>query len=64
MAQDKLAENRFGGQYMIQDRDHMSEITPVAEKANRGDARQSEQGQQAARQQASDDRSARSRQAQ
>jgi hypothetical protein len=64
MAQDKLAENRFGGEYMIQDRNHMSEITPATDKANRGDARQAEQGHAVDRQQAGDDRVSRMRQAQ
>jgi hypothetical protein len=36
MAEVRNNEGRFGGQYMIQDRDHMSEIGQSADKANRG----------------------------
>ena len=51
MAEDRNEASRFGGQYMVQDRDHMSEIAPVEDSANRGAVRQSEQSQTGARQQ-------------
>jgi len=53
-------ENRFGGQYMIQDHDHMAEINQSSDKAKRGDVRQTEQSQSNGRQQgAGDQRSSR-----
>ena len=51
-------EDRFGGPYMIQDRDHMSEIDQPKEKANKGDVRQVEQSQTNGRQQGGGDNSA------
>jgi hypothetical protein len=57
MAEDRNNEGRFGGPYMVQDRDHMSEISPVTDKANRGGVGQSEQSQAGGRQQGSDDHS-------
>jgi hypothetical protein len=48
-------EDRFGGQYMIQDRDHMSENDQAKDKPNRGGVRQSEQSQSGGRQQGSSD---------
>ena len=51
MAEDRNEASRFGGQYMVQDRDHMSEIAPVEDNANRGGVRQSEQSQTGSRQQ-------------
>ena len=51
MAEDRNSESRFGGQYMVQDRDHMSEIPQATDKATRGGTRQSEQSQAGARQQ-------------
>jgi len=45
MAQAGNNEDRFGGEYMIQDRDHMSEIDPVTSKAKTGNARQVDQSQ-------------------
>lgn len=53
-------QDRFGGPYMIQDRDHMSGIPETSEKANRGGARQSQQSQTEARQQGGDDQGANS----
>lgn len=58
MAQVGNNEDRFGGEYMIQDSDHMSEISQGKDKANRGDVRQAEQSQSGGRQQGSGDQSA------
>jgi len=52
MAVDKN-DSRFGGQYMIQDRDHMSDVSPTTENAPRG-VRQSDQSQSGSRQQGGD----------
>jgi hypothetical protein len=41
MAQVGNNENRFGGEFMIQDRDHLSEI-PNYDQDNRGQAEQSQ----------------------
>jgi len=57
MAEDQN-ENRFGGQYMVQDRDHMGEIPQVADKVNRGGVRQPEQSQAEGRQHGSGEHSA------
>jgi len=54
MAEVRNNENRFGGEYMIQDRDHMSEISQTTDKANRGGVRQSEQSHAEGRQQGGD----------
>ncbi len=43
MAQAAKNDNRFGGEYMIQDRDHMSEIANDGAQDNA--ARQSDQSQ-------------------
>lgn len=58
MAEDRNSEARFGGQYMVQDRDHMSDISQVPDKATRGSVRQADQSQAGARQQGGDDNSA------
>lgn len=58
MAEVSKNEGRFGGQYMIQDRDHMSDIGQSADKASRGGARQSEQSQSGSRQQGGDQNAA------
>ena len=58
MTEVRNNESRFGGQYMIQDRDHMSEIPQTSDKAGRSGVRQSEQSQSDARQQGSGDDSA------
>jgi hypothetical protein len=50
-------DSRFGGQYMVQDRDHMSEINQAPDKAKRG-VRQSEQAQDGGGQQGGRDQSA------
>ncbi len=50
MAQVGNSEDRFGGEYMIQDRDHMSEIGQGEQNAQRG-SRQADQSQNAGRQQ-------------
>ena len=62
MSQVGNNEDRFGGEYMIQDRDHMSEIGQDTDKATRGGVRQSEQSQTGGRQQGSGDNSASNRQ--
>ena len=58
MAQVGNNENRFGGEFMIQDRDHMSEIDQSKENAGRGKVRQSEQSQSKSWQHGADDNSA------
>jgi hypothetical protein len=53
-------ESRFSGPYMVQDRDHMSEIPAGPEEAGVGGSRQPEQSQSSSRQQGSvDQRSSR-----
>lgn len=54
MAQARNNENRFGGEYMIQDRDHMSEIRDVDGTQDTG-ARQSDQSQSQSGQQGGGD---------
>lgn len=49
-------ENRFGGEYMIQDSDHMSGIAQVTD--NKRSARQADQSQASGRQQGSVDQNA------
>ena len=61
MAEDRNDASRFGGQYMIQDRDHMSGISQETDKADRG-VRQSDQSQSGGRQQGGDDHGAASQQ--
>jgi hypothetical protein len=39
---------------MVQDRDHMVDVSEVSDKANRGSARQAEQSQAGSRQQGGD----------
>jgi hypothetical protein len=58
MAQVGNSQDRFGGEYMIQDRDHMSETNQVTDNANRGSARQAEQSQKNGRRQVNGDRNA------
>ena len=58
MAEVRNDVSRFGGEYMIQDRDHMSDIAQTSDRAGRSGARQSEQSQSEARQQGSGDASA------
>jgi hypothetical protein len=53
MSQVGNNQDRFGGQYMVQDRNHLSEISPATDKAPRG-VRQSDQSQDATRQQGGD----------
>ena len=50
MAEERNKESRLGGQYMVQDRNHMGEIAQAPDKANRGRVRQSEQSQSGGRQ--------------
>jgi hypothetical protein len=45
MADEKNKANRFGGPYMIQDSDHMSEIRQVGGEAGEGSSRQVGQSQ-------------------
>jgi len=45
MAEDKREVEREGGEYMIQDRDHTSEVGQMGGKASHGRGRQSEQSQ-------------------
>ena len=63
MTEVRNNQSRFGGQYMIQDSDHMSEIEQTTDKANRGGVRQSDQSQSGGRQQGGDDQSASTQQA-
>ena len=49
-------EDRFGGEFMIQDRDHMSGINPATGKAKTGNARQVDQSQADGGQQSGGDR--------
>lgn len=43
MAEEKRNAEQQGGEYMIQDRDHLSGIGQVGGESNRGRGRQSEQ---------------------
>ena len=54
MAQTGNNQSRFGGQYLIQDLNHMSEIETTHD-TKRGGARQAEQAQSHGRQQGGDD---------
>jgi general stress protein YciG len=45
MAEEKREAERQGGEYMIQDRDHMSETGQLGGQARHGGGRQSEQSQ-------------------
>ena len=38
-------EDRFGGEFMVQDRDHMGDVSPATGKAKTGNARQVDQSQ-------------------
>ena len=58
MTDVKKDDGRFGGEYLVQDSDHMSEIVQPSDKASRGSVRQSEQSAPASRQQGSGDNSA------
>jgi hypothetical protein len=60
MAQVGNNEN-LGGPYMVQDRDHMSKISPATDKAKRSGVRQQEQSHESSRQQGNDDHSGGSR---
>ena len=62
MAQVGNNENRFGGPYMIQDRDHASAVTQATEQPSDGEVRQSEQSQSEGRQQGGGDQNPRRRQ--
>lgn len=55
-------ESRMGGEFMIQDLNHMGEITQTTDKATRGGVRQSDQAQSVGRQQGGDDQSVNSQQ--
>ena len=58
MAQVGNTEDRLGGEFMIQDRDHMSDSGQAKDKTSRNSGRQSEQSQGASRQQGANDKSA------
>ncbi len=51
---DKNKADRLGGEYMIQDRDHMSEMGQMGGQANSGNPPQAEQSQGASRQHGGD----------
>ncbi len=51
MTQVGNSEDRLGGQYMIQDRDHQVEINQPNSDATRATARQADQSQSESRQQ-------------
>ena len=51
MAEDKSEAGRLGGEYMVQDRDHMSEAGQMGGQASHGRGRQFEQSQSGSRQQ-------------
>jgi hypothetical protein len=58
MAADRNNVSRLGGQYMVQDRDHVSEANELADTAKRGNIRQAEQSQSGGGQQGGGDHSA------
>jgi hypothetical protein len=47
-------QDRFGGEYMIQDSDHMSGIAPSNDQADTGSNKQADQSQNDSRQQGGD----------
>ena len=51
-------EDRFGGEFMVQDTNHMSGNNPASDTANKGKSRQAQQSQPATRQQGSLDNDA------
>ena len=53
MVEDRNKANRLGGPYMIQDRDHMSEVGQTGGEVRHGSGRQVEQSQGDTRQQGS-----------
>jgi hypothetical protein len=55
MAVDRNKDDRSGGQYMVQDSDHMSQSRPAPDKAKRTGSRQTEQSQVGGRQQGGND---------
>jgi hypothetical protein len=55
MSKGQNSEDRFGGPYMIQDHDHMSEIGQGPDKANSDRVRQADQSHSSGRQQGGDD---------
>ena len=58
MSQVGNNENRFGGEFMVQDSDHMSGIDQSTERTNRSGGRQADQSQVGGRQQGNSDQSA------
>ncbi len=58
MAQVGNSENRFSGEYMVQDSDHLSEIGQTTGKARRGNSGQAEQAHNVSRQQGGESASA------
>jgi hypothetical protein len=59
MGQDRNQADRLGGEYMIQDRDHMSETGQMGDDAGDRGGQQSEQSQGGSRQQGDDQQSGR-----
>ena len=55
-------EDRFGGEFMVQDSNHLSGTNPTTDTANQGKARQAQQSQSGNRQQGSLDNDAASQQ--
>ena len=53
MPEDKREAERLGGEHMIHDRDHTTDIGQMGGESRRGGARQSEQSQSGSRQQGS-----------
>jgi hypothetical protein len=62
MAQVQNNQSRFGGEYLIQDSDHMSGISERSNAAQVGAVRQSDQSQTGSRQQGGGDQHAGSQQ--
>jgi len=54
----EVNQNRFGGEWMVQDSDHMSGIPQAAEDASLFNARQADQAQSGGRQQGGNDQGA------
>lgn len=55
MGQDRNQADRLGGEYMIQDRDHMSETGQMGDEASDRGAQQSDQSQGGGSRQQGDD---------
>jgi hypothetical protein len=59
MGQDRNQADRLGGEYMIQDRDHMSKTGQMGDEASDRGGQQSDQSQGGSRQQGDDQQSGR-----